>query len=706
MLLFEQLRPKLNYLDDSQVEQIYQAFLVAKDAHFGQKRDSGEEYLSHPIAVADILADMHMDHQSIIAALLHDVIEDTALDKKFIVNKFGQMVADLVDGLTKLTQMEFTSKAEAQAESFRKMVLAMSRDIRVILVKLADRLHNMRTLSGVSVEKQKRIAKETLDIYAPIANRLGMHEISIELESLAFPFVYPNRYQVLKESIEKNRGNRKEIMATIDRELRQGLQRGNLQEVELLGREKHLYGIYKKMLHRHLSFAEIMDVYAFRIIVNSIDECYRVLGIVHGLYKPIPGKFKDYIAIPKFNGYQSLHTTLCGPYSLPIEVQIRTKEMDQMANSGIASHWLYKSGETDIDASHIRAQQWVNNLLEIQQNTGNSLEFLENVKVDLFPDEVYVFTPKGTIMEMPRGSTAVDFAYMVHTDIGNHCVAARIDRQFASLSSVLINGQTVSIITSPEAKPNPSWLNFVVTSRAKSGIKNFLKSQKRDEAIALGKQLFGKALADIELSFYQIPPQVLTDVYKDAKVKTLDDLYEKIGLGNLFAMFVAHQIVNAMKDKNYLVNGEKEILQKPLSIKGAAGVAITFAPCCYPIPGDAIIGYFNVGQGLSIHKDTCETMAKLNKHPENCIAVTWDENIQEDFMAAISVEIKHQRGALALVAQAISNGGSFISDISMTDTSSGYCILYLKIMVKNKDHLERILQSISLIPLVIGVSRQ
>lgn len=706
MPLFKALMKKLNYLNEEQLEKTYQAFLTAKDAHAGQKRDGGEEYLSHPVAVASILADMHLDHESIMAALLHDVIEDTAVTKEFILSKFGPSVTELVDGVTKLSQIEFSSKAEAKAESFRKMVLAMSRDIRVIIVKLADRLHNMQTLGGVAPHKRTRIARETIEIYAPIANRLGMHNIHNQLESLSFAYLYPRRQRILQKAIEKTRGSRKEVMELIEKELNHAVEHSNLEknDITIFGREKSIYAIYKKMIERHVDFAEIMDLYAFRIITKSVDECYRILGLVHGLYKPIPGKFKDYIAIPKFNGYQSLHTILLGPYGIPIEIQIRTELMDQMANNGIAAHWLYKSGEKITDAAHVRAQQWVNNLLEMQQSPGSSLDFIENVKIDLFPDEIYVFTPKGNIMELPRGSTIVDFAYAVHTDIGNTCVAARIDRQFVPLSTTLFNGQTVSVITAPGAKPNPGWLNFVVTARAKSGIRAFLKNLQLSETIELGRQLLSEALAALAISLNDIPPLALEEVLQKTSIKNLDELCEEIGLGNRISVFVAHQIADAMHKKIALGSEEEP---KPLTIKGAEGVAITFGDCCYPIPGDAIIGYFDPEMhGLVIHAENCINAAKLRKHPEKCLPVSWDDEVHGNFQTVINVEALNQRGALAQLAQAISSADSNIDDISVHDSSGGYCLVNIKLSVKNLLHLERVLRHISNLPVVAGVIRK
>lgn len=703
MHLYKQLYKKLNFLPEDQIEQIYNAYLLAALAHSGQKRDDGASYLTHPVAVAGILADMHMDYQSIIAALLHDVVEDTPTSKDTIAEKFGVTVADLVDGVTKLTQIESASKAEIQAESFRKMVLAMSRDIRVILIKLADRWHNMQTIGGVAPNKRVRVAKETIDIYAPIANRLGMHNIYVELENLSFAALHPRRYRILKQSLEKARGNRKEIMRTIEKEMAQALTKTFSQDYSLLGREKHLYGIYKKMRARKMSFSDIMDVFAFRIIVSNIDDCYRALGAVHRLYKPVPGRFKDYIAIPKFNGYQSLHTTLFGPQGVPIEVQIRTPIMDQMANNGISAHWLYKTGDKLTDAAHVRAQQWINNLMEMQHNTGSSLEFIENVKVDLFPDEVYVFTPKGKIMELPRGATIVDFAYAVHTDIGNTCVAARIDHQFLSLSTVLKSGQTVSIITAPHAKPNPSWLNFVVTGRARSGIRNFLKCRKREESIVLGKQLLVKSLSDLSLSLAEIPDAAIKAILNEAKFESIDDLYDDIGLGNRLAVIVAHQLANALPDKKIDLVVEEP---KPLLIRNAEGMAITFASCCGPIPGDLIVGYLNSGHGLDIHTEDCVNLAKYQKNPERRLPVSWADDVQGDFCAGVNVEMVNQRGALASLTKVISAENANIENISTSERSDGYSLIMLSLLVKDVAHLERVMRHIGSEPLVVGVIRR
>ena len=513
--LFKKLRRKLDYLPKSQIDEIQKAFLVAFDAHKGQTRRTGEPYITHPVEVACILASIQMDSETLMAALLHDVVEDTPVTKEQLIDKFTEQVAELVDGVTKLTQIEFISRAEAQAENFRKMVLAMAKDIRVIIVKLADRLHNMRTLGAMPSHKQHRIAKETLDIFAPIAKRLGMRDFSVELEELGFGAMHPLRYRILGEAVRKARGNRKKVLTMIEKTLKEGIKNSKLPNCTIVGREKHLYSIYRKMVKKNVQFNEIMDVYAFRIIVDDVDCCYRVLGVIHSLFKPVPERFKDYIAIPKANGYQSLHTTLFGPYGLPIEVQIRTKEMDRIASSGIAAHWLYKSDDVAADRSKTRAKKWVQNLLELQSSTGNSLEFIESVKVDLFPDEVYVFTPKGTILELPTGATAIDFAYAVHTDIGNSCVAVKIDRQLAPLSMRLANGQTLEVITAPGGRPNPAWLDFVTTSKARSSIRHFLKNRKRAESVALGRQLLKKALSTYAIAMKKVNDETIDFVLKE-----------------------------------------------------------------------------------------------------------------------------------------------------------------------------------------------
>jgi len=707
--LFDGLKEKLAYLVKNQIDQIYRAYQFAEEAHFGQERDSGDPYLGHPIAVAIILAGMHLDYQSIIASLLHDVVEDTAISKEVIKNNFGDVVAELVDGVTKLSQIEFLSRAEAQAESFRKMVLAMSRDIRVILVKLADRLHNMQTLQALSKERRCRIAQETLDIYAPIANRLGMHLMFTELEDLSFKAYNPWRYKIISEAVVKMRAGLQDSLQNIRSEIEQELAKHSITDVSVLGREKHLYSLYRRMQKKGCSLAEVANMYAFRVIVPTNADCYLALGIIHGIYKPIVGRFEDYVALPKLNGYQSLHTAVFGPQGASIELQIRTAAMDQMANYGIVTHWLTsKINETDGQsvASPMRTQRWISNLLEMQQNTDSSLEFIDNVKTDLFPEEIFVFTPRGNIVELPKGSTVVDFAYAVHTDVGNTCVAAKIDGQFMPLSSTLKSGQTVSIITMPEAKPNPSWLDFVTTGRARGSIRSFLKGQKHSEIVELGKQLLEKALVNLGTSIAKISTKSTQSVLKVNKLESLEYLYEDIGLGNSVPLFIAYQLVN-IDPKNV---DQKEIQDiaattKPLLIKGAEGLAVQFASCCHPIPGDPILGYLQLGHGLQIHCTDCSHLLKLKKRPEMCIPVLWSDDVNATFSVAITVDVADKRGVLAALAQAVSQAEANIDDVSIKERSSAYCSIRLIIKVKNLSHLERILRHIAAIPTVINVMR-
>jgi len=603
------------YLGPDQVNLVRRAYFYAEQAHDGQRRRSGEAYVTHPLAVANILADMHMDHQSLMAAMLHDVIEDTGIPKEALVAQFGETVAELVDGVSKLTQMNFETKAEAQAENFQKMAMAMARDIRVILVKLADRLHNMRTLEVLAGEKRRRIAKETLEIYAPIANRLGMHTIRVEFEDLGFKAMHPMRSERIRAAVRRARGNRNEIVEKIEQSLIHCLEREGL-EGDVLGREKHLYSIYKKMRGKRKAFHEIMDVYAFRIVVDKVDTCYRVLGAVHSLYKPLPGRFKDYIAIPKANGYQSLHTTLFGMHGVPIEIQIRTREMEEMANNGIAAHWLYKSPEDEVPkGTHARARQWVKGVLELQQRAGNSLEFIESVKIDLFPDEVYVFTPKGRIMEMPKGSTAVDFAYAVHTDVGNTCIACRVNRRLAPLSQPLESGSTVEIVTAPGARPNPAWLNFVVTGKARTHIRHALKLQRRSESINLGERLLSKALSGFETSLDKISAERIQQVLTEYHMEYVEDLLEDIGLGNRMAYVIARRLVSHD-------NEEAPALEGPLAIRGTEGLVLNYAKCCTPIPGDPIVGHLSAGKGMVVHLETCRNIADVRHNPDKCIQLS------------------------------------------------------------------------------------
>lgn len=676
------------YLSSDQVNAVRRAYYYAEQAHDGQLRSSGEHYVTHPLAVATILAEMHMDHQSLMAAMLHDVIEDTGIPKEALVAQFGESVAELVDGVSKLTQMKFGTKAEAQAENFQKMAMAMARDIRVILVKLADRLHNMRTLGALNAEKRRRIAKETLEIYAPIANRLGMNRIYAEFEDLGFKAMYPMRAARIQSAVKSSRGNRKEIVQKIQESIAHCLEREGLPG-EVSGREKHLYSIYQKMRGKRKAFTEIMDVYAFRIVVDKVDTCYRVLGAVHNLYKPFPGRFKDYIAIPKANGYQSLHTTLFGMHGVPIEIQIRTKEMEELANNGIAAHWLYKTEEDGRRNNHARARQWVKGLLELQQNAGNSLEFIENVKIDLFPDEVYVFTPKGRIMELPKGSTPVDFAYAVHTDVGNTCIACRVNRRLAPLSQALESGATVEIISAPNTQPNPNWLNFVVTGKARTHIRHALKQQRREESVSLGARLLSKALDNLGVRYEDISEERLQALLKENHQDERDDLLEEIGLGNRTAHVIARRLLSTEESAaNPLAT------DGPLVIRGTEGLVLNYARCCTPIPGDLIVGHLSAGKGMVVHRDSCKNISEFRNNPEKCIPLTWAKDIDSEFNVELRIELAHQRGLIALLAGTISEADANIDKINVDERDGRISVIQLGISVRDRVHLARIIRKL------------
>ena len=692
-----------DYLGKDQVNSVRRAYFYAEQAHDGQFRRSGDAYVTHPLAVASILSEMHMDHQSLMAAMLHDVIEDTGITKTAIKSQFGNTVADLVDGVSKLNKITFSSRAEAQAENFQKMAMAMAKDLRVILVKIADRLHNMRTLDVLTPDKRRRIARETLDIYAPIANRLGMNNVRVEFEELGFSALYPMRARRIDAAVKSIRGNRKEIVSQIQTSLEACLEREGLPG-RTIGREKHLYSIYEKMRSKRKSFSEIMDVYAFRIIVDRVDTCYRVLGAVHSLYKPVPGRFKDYIAIPKANGYQSLHTTLFGMHGVPIEIQIRTEEMEAMANNGIASHWLYKSSDDLPSNAHIRARDWVNGLLEMQKHAGNSLEFIENVKIDLFPDEIYVFTPKGQIFELPTGSTAVDFAYAIHTDVGNSCVACRISRRLAPLSEPLQSGQTVEIITAPGTQPNPAWLSFVVTGKARSNIRHYLKNQKHSESVALGRRLLNKALAGFGTQIESIASENFETILQQTNLKTVDQLLEEIGLGNRMSYMIAqrlaaHSNVPAGHDQT-----EPE-QQGTLAIRGSEVMVMNYAKCCHPIPGDPIVGHISSGRGMVIHTDDCNNIADIRDNPEKCVAVSWDPDVEGEFSVELRVELENQRGIIATLATTITGAEANIEKISTVERDARFSIVNLSLNVKNRIHLARVMKRVRLIKPVSRVTR-
>ena len=689
-----------SYLNPAQAQQVRRAYYFAEQAHFGQIRRSGEPYVTHPLAVAGILADMHMDHQSLMAAMLHDVIEDTGIEKDSIGKQFGPAVAELVDGVSKLTQMEFGSLAERQAENFQKMALAMARDIRVILVKLADRLHNMRTLGVLPQDKARRIARETLEIYAPIAMRLGMNAVRMEFEDLGFSALYPMRATRIRAAIRASGGYRKELVEKIRHQIESTLEQEG-HDVEVIGREKHLYSIYSKMKSKKKSFSEIMDIYAFRIVVDSVDTCYRVLGSVHSLYKPVPGEFSDYIAIPKANGYQSLHTILMGMHGVPIEIQIRTREMEEMANKGIAAHWLYKSDGQSANGSQARAREWVQGLLEMQQRAGNSLEFIESVKIDLFPDEIYVFTPKGRILELPRGATPVDFAFAVHTDVGNSCVACRINRRLAPLSEPLESGQTVEILTAPGARPNPSWFNYAVTAKARTNIRHFLKHQTREDSVALGKRLLDKALQAFDSGLEQLPQDRLQDYLSGNDYSALDDLLEDIARGNRLPPITAQQILGEFAEVTE-ATGRK---LQPVAIRGTEGFMVTYARCCHPIPGDPIVGYLSSEKGMVVHRERCKNLAEMRDNRERLVALRWDEHVQGEYLTELRIEVENRRGMIAVLATRINSMGVNIEKISTEDKDYQFTFVDLAMQVSNRVHLANIMKRLRTVNSVRRVSR-
>jgi GTP pyrophosphokinase len=687
------------YLEPDQIREVYRAYIFGAEAHEGQTRMSGEPYIYHPLAVAKTMAEMRMDHNSIMAAILHDVIEDTPTAKEQLVHEFGPEVAELVDGVSKLTHLKFESKAEAQAENFRKMMLAMTSDLRVILVKLADRLHNMRTLGVMRPEKRRRIARETLEIYSPIAQRLGMTGMRRELEQLGFEAMYPWRYKVLSEQVRKASGNRREPMLQIEASICNRMEEANI-EARIFGREKNLYSIYRKMRDKHLSFDEVFDVFALRVVVESVDTCYRCLGIVHNIYKPVPGRFKDYIAIPKANGYQSLHTTLFGPHGVPIEVQIRTQEMDRVAESGIAAHWLYKTGDQHSASAQARARQWLKGILEMQKSAGNSLEFLENVKVDLFPDEIYVFTPRGDIMELPRGATAVDFSYAVHTDIGNSCVAVKINRRLAPLSTQLQSGETVEIITAPGARPNPAWLNFVVTAKARSNIRHFLKHLQDEEAIKLGRRLLDKVLGLYDLELEVLPHGRMQELLEDLKLDDEDTLLREIGLGNRMPVLVARKLAGLEEEA-----GSEQEQGKALDIRGTEGMVVNYAKCCHPIPGDPIIGVITAGRGMVIHRDDCPNISDLREQPDKWLSAQWDESISGEFPVTIRLQTVNKRGVLAALAAQIADQESNIENVNIEERDTQTTTITFTLMVKGRDHLARIMRYLRQVPEVVRIQR-
>ena len=687
-----------SYLPEASVEQVIHAYEFGNAAHEGQKRRSGEPYITHPVAVAQELADMHLDVQAIIAALLHDVVEDTSASLEEVEEAFGREVAQLVDGVSKLDQIRFHSRAEAQAESFRKMMMAMIEDIRVILVKLADRLHNMETLGAMPTDKKKRIARETLDIYAPIANRLGINSLKVRLEDLGFMHLHPFRYRVLEKTLKKSKGNQKQIVNRISGRLQKAMAEEGI-EGDVYGREKHLYSIYKKMAEKRRSLSDVVDVYGFRIVVDDVNTCYQTLGLVHQLYKPMPGRFKDYIAIPRINGYQSLHTTLFGPNGLPLEVQIRTRQMDRVAESGVASHWLYKADEKSDATPQRRAREWLSNLAELQKS-GTSEEFLESVKVDLFPDKIYVFTPKGDIMPLPKGATTVDFAYAVHTDIGNRCVSAKIDGNLVPLRTPLQNGQKVEIITAKGAKPNPNWLTFVRSAKARSAIRNHMKNLRTSESIDLGKRLLDRALKDLDSSLRKVGKVRMATAIDELKIPDAARLFEQIGLGERLAPVIARVLLG---DDG--VVREKRLDAANLVISGTEGMVITYAKCCYPIPGDTVMGYLTAGRGVVIHRTTCGNLSNFRKQPEKWISVGWEDNIRREFISQVQIETRNRTGVLAEVAATIADCGSNIEQVEVMGRHEDCSILSFVLTVKDRTHLATIMRNVRKMPNVMRVSR-
>src|SRR5210317_1828830 len=685
------------YLPQGQIDTIVRAYEFGAAAHEGQTRKTGEPYISHPVAVAQSLAEMYLDSEAIMAAILHDTVEDTEATLEQIEENFGQEVALLVDGVSKLDQIQFRSRAEAQAESFRKMMLAMIEDIRVILVKLADRLHNMKTLDAMPASKRKRIARETLDIYAPIANRLGINRFKVELEDLGFRYLHPLRYRVLDRALKKSKGSQRQIVKRISDQLVKTLQAEDI-DGQVIGREKHLYSIYKKMTEKKRILSDIVDVYGFRIIVDDVSTCYTVLGLVHGLYKPVPGRFKDYIAIPRINGYQSLHTTLFGPKGQPLEVQIRTRQMDRVAEAGVASHWQYKAEDKEDATPQRRARQWLANLAELQK-TGTSEEFLESVKVDLFPDKIYVFTPKGDIMPLPKGATTVDFAYAVHTDIGDRTVAAKINRGLVPLRTPLQNGQTVEIITSRGAKPNPNWLTFVRSAKARTAIRNHMKNLRSTESVDLGKRLLDKSLKDLNSSLRKVGKVRMAEALEDLALESTDELFEQLGLGERLAPLTARYLIGADEE------GESIEDVASLVIAGTQGMVVSYAKCCYPLPGDEVMGYLTAGRGVVIHRNNCGNLSNFRKQPEKWIAVSWEKDIDREFHCQIQCETRNRTGVLAEVAATIADCGSNIEQVEVISRHEDCSILTFLLQVRDRIHLAQIMRNVRKMQNVIRVSR-
>ncbi|HEX7633777.1 MAG TPA: bifunctional (p)ppGpp synthetase/guanosine-3',5'-bis(diphosphate) 3'-pyrophosphohydrolase [Noviherbaspirillum sp.] len=698
------------YLTPSEMKKVKEAYRFSDEMHLGQIRKSGEPYISHPIAVAEICADWKLDAQAIMAALLHDVMEDQDVKKEELIERFGAPVATLVDGLSKLDKIEFQSQIEAQAENFRKMLLAMARDVRVILVKLADRLHNMRTLGFMSPEKKRRIARETMEVYVPIAHRLGLNNIYRELQDLSFAHLYPVRYKTLSKAVKAARGNRREVVSKILESVKTTLAATGIQ-AHVYGREKTLYGIYRKMRNKHLSFSQVLDVYGFRIVVDSFANCYVALGTLHALYKPMPGKFKDYIAIPKMNGYQSLHTTLIGPYGTPVEFQIRTQEMHRVAEAGVAAHWLYKDEEAGLTDLQQRTHAWLQSLLDIQKQTGDSAEFLEHVKVDLFPDSVYVFTPKSKIIALPRGATVLDFAYTIHTDIGDQAIAAKINHEPAALRTELRNGDIVEITTAPSSRPSPNWLTFVRTGKARSAIRHHLRTVNLSESTELGKRLLTQALTALNL------PSALSDslvekLLNESSAKSLDELYADIGVGKRMATLVARHIRGLIESESGIslpdVDTDPSGKLDPVAIYGNEGASVQLAPCCQPIPGDTLIGQLKRDQGISVHATDCDFAKRQRlKEPDRWIELIWGSELTRRFDSRIKVLVRNEKGVLARVAAEIGESDAHITYVGMDDDKEHLMKqLRFTVQVEDRVHLARVMRNVRRIPGVARILRE
>jgi len=692
------------YLDAASIEEVYRAYLFGAQAHQGQWRRSGEPYIHHPIAVAEILAELRLDSRSIIAAILHDVIEDTGVDKSALSREFGEDVALLVDGVSKIGQLNFDSKEHAEAENFRKMLMAMSQDIRVILIKLADRLHNMRTLDALPPEKRRDIARQTLDIYAPIANRLGLYEWSRELEDLSFMHLHPKRYQAIAKGLKRRDGNRRSTIEMLRLNIAEELGQSGL-KAQVMGRKKNVYSIYRKMVDKRKSFSELYDIYGFRVIVRSVEDCYRALGIIHNLYKPIPGRFNDYIAIPKANGYQSLHTTVFGAFGESVEIQIRTEAMHRIAEAGIAAHWIYKSDEKSDVRQQQLARQWLLDLLDTQKESGSAREFLEHLKMDLFPDEVYVFTPKGDIKKLPRGATALDFAYAVHTDVGNQCTGARINRELVSLPTVLSNGDHVEIMTARNTHPNAAWLNYTVTSKARASIRAYLKKQRRKEAVKLGKRLLNRAIQDRSILRKRLTETEKQRLLGQLNLAEWDDLLADIGLGKRLAAMVAKQLRPPSDDPSEAADKPETERSEPLAIDGAERMLISYARCCTPIPHDPIVGFFTSGKGVVIHTADCPNIGDKRKHPDRWLHVQWADRVKGEFGVNLRAEVKNQRGVLGEVATQIAEQHSNINNVHVEERDGRTSTLKFNISVKDRTQLANIMRGIHNLSKVMKVVR-